>query len=65
MQNAIIYGPFNIVNLEEDFRKADEIINHDYTNRWKHVEADAKPSRTFLSNKRALGSAVKPPPRKA
>ncbi|MDD7724541.1 MAG: hypothetical protein PUJ24_02615, partial [Bacteroidales bacterium] len=59
MQNAIIYGPFNIVNLEEDFRKADEIINHDYTNRWKHVDADAKPSRTFLSNKRALGSAVK------
>lgn len=59
MQNAIIYGPFNIVNLEEDFRRADEIINHDYTNRWKHVEPDAKPSRTFLSNKRALGSAVK------
>ncbi len=59
MQNAIIYGPFNIVNLEEDFRKADEIINHDYTNRWKNVQTDAKPSRTFLSNKRALGSAVK------
>ncbi|MGN0010888.1 MAG: hypothetical protein ACI35N_06120, partial [Marinilabiliaceae bacterium] len=59
MQNAIIYGPFNIVNLEEDFRKADEIINHDYTNRWKNVQSDAKPSRTFLSNKRALGSAVK------
>ena len=59
MQKAIIYGPFNIVNLEEDFRRADEIINHDYTNRWKHVEPDAKPSRTFLSNKRALGSAVK------
>lgn len=59
MQNAIIYGPFNIVNLEEDFRKADEIINHDYTNRWKVVAPDAKPSRSFLSNKRALGSAVK------
>ncbi len=59
MQNAIIYGPFNIVNLEEDFRKADEIINHDYTNRWKNVPPDSKPSRTFLSNKRALGSAVK------
>ena len=59
MQNAIIYGPFNIVNLEDDFRKADEIINHDYTNRWKNVPPDAKPSRTFLSNKRALGSAVK------
>ncbi|MBQ3635817.1 MAG: hypothetical protein II951_09415 [Bacteroidales bacterium] len=59
MQNAIIYGPFNIVNLEEDFRKADEIINHDYTNRWKCVQPDAKPSRSFLSDRRALGSAVK------
>lgn len=59
MQNAIIYGPFNIVNLQEDFRQADAIINRDYTNRWKHVPDDGKPSRSFLSNKRALGSAVK------
>ena len=59
MQNAIIYGPFNIVNLEEDFKKADEIINYDYTHRWKNDTPDAKQSRTFLSNKRALGSAVK------
>ena len=47
------------MNLEEDFRKADEIINHDYTNRWKCVQPDAKPSRSFLSDRRALGSAVK------
>lgn len=59
MQNAIIYGPFNIVNLDEDFKKADEIINYDYTHRWKNVQDDAKPSRSFLSPKRALGSAVK------
>ncbi|MCF0191333.1 MAG: hypothetical protein HUJ96_08740 [Marinilabiliaceae bacterium] len=59
MQNAIIYGPFNIVNLEEDFKKADEIINYDYTHRWKNVREDAAPSRSFLSPRRALGSAVK------
>ena len=59
MQNAILYGPFNIVNLEEDFKKADEIINYDYTYRWKHIRPDAAPSRPFLSPKRALGSAVK------
>lgn len=59
MQNAIIYGPFNIVNLQEDFRAADEIINRDYTDRWKHVPDNGKPSRSFLSSKRAIGSAVK------
>lgn len=59
MQNAILYVPFNIVNLEEDFKKADEIINYDYTNRWKNVQATSKQSRPFLSPKRALGSAVK------
>ncbi|MBE6340482.1 MAG: hypothetical protein E7069_07075 [Bacteroidales bacterium] len=59
MQNAIIYGPFNIVNIEEDFKLADEIINYDYTHRWKNDTPDAKPSRSFLSSRRALGSAVK------
>lgn len=59
MQNAILYGPFNIVNLEADFQKADEIINYDYTHRWKNVLPDAEPSRPFLSPKRSLGSAVK------
>lgn len=59
MQNAIIYGPFNVVNIEEDFRKTDEIINYDYTHRWKDVAPDAAPSRSFLSSKRTLGSCVK------
>lgn len=59
MQNAIIYGPFNIVNIDEDFKKADEIINYDYTHRWKVVDPDAPVSRSFLSPKRTLGSAVK------
>ncbi|MBI9064856.1 MAG: hypothetical protein JEZ14_22915 [Marinilabiliaceae bacterium] len=59
MQNAIQYGTYNIVDLEEDFKKADEIINFDFSNRWKNVRAEAEPSRTFLSAQRTLGSAVK------
>ncbi|WP_430812533.1 MULTISPECIES: hypothetical protein [unclassified Carboxylicivirga] len=59
MQNAIQYGNFNIVNLEEDFKAADEIINYDFSNRWKKVRPDAEPSRPFLSPLRTLGSAVK------
>lgn len=59
MQNAIQYGPYNIVDLEEDFKKADEIINYDFSKRWKAILPDGGPSRPFLSPKRTLGSAVK------
>lgn len=59
MQNAIKYGTFNIVNLEEDFKQADMLINYDYSTRWKNIRPDADPSRPFLSPKRTLGSAVK------
>jgi hypothetical protein len=59
MQNAIKFGSFYIENLEEAETKVDEIINKDYSNRWKNIRNDAAPSRTFLSKERALGSAVK------
>ncbi len=61
LQNAIKYGTFNIQNLEEDFKLADEIINKDYSDRWKeHDPSVAKhDTRSFLSPKRTLGSAVK------
>ena len=59
MQNAIKYGPFYIPDLEEAYKMADEIINRDYTDHWKTIYPDAKPSRSFLSPERTLGSAVK------
>lgn len=59
MQNAIQYSTFHIKDIDEDFKLADEIINRDYSNRWKNPWPDADPSRAFLSPKRTLGSAVK------
>lgn len=59
MQNAIKYGTFYIRDLEEDSKKADMLINYDYSNRWKTIYPDATPSRPFLSPHRTLGSAVK------
>lgn len=59
MQNAIQYGPYNIVDLDEDFKKADEIINYDYSGRWKNMHETERDYRGFLSPKRTLGSAVK------
>ncbi len=59
MQNAIKYGYFYIENLEDAENKVDEIINKDYSDRWKNIRPDAAPSRSFLSKERTLGSAVK------
>lgn len=59
MQNAIKYGTFYIRDLEEDSKKADMLINYDYSHRWKTIYPDATPSRPFLSPQRTLGSAVK------
>ena len=59
MQNAITYSSFNIHNIEEDFKKADEIIEFVYSNRWKVKDPNRPISRSFLSEKRTLSSAVK------
>ncbi|MDP2336757.1 MAG: hypothetical protein Q8N05_09965 [Bacteroidota bacterium] len=59
MQNAIKYGSFYIKDLEEDSKMADMLINYDYSGRWKNIRPDAMPSRSYLSPRRTLGSAVK------
>lgn len=59
MLNAITYSTFNIIDIDEDFKKADEIIEYDYSKRWKNYDPTLPPSRSFLSKARTLGSAVK------
>ena len=59
MQNAITYSNFNIIDIEEDFKKADEIIEFNYSTRWKIKDPNRPESRSFLSEKRSLSSAVK------
>ncbi|WP_167618062.1 hypothetical protein [Maribellus sediminis] len=58
MQNAIKHGSFYVENLEEAENMVDEIINYDYSGRWKKVRPGSV-SRSFLSKERTLGSAVK------
>ncbi|MFA9371800.1 MAG: hypothetical protein ACERIH_08830 [Labilibaculum antarcticum] len=57
--NAIIYGSFYIQDMEKDFNLADQVINNDYTNRWKDTPDRTAPSRSLLSSGRSLGSVVK------
>lgn len=59
MKNAITYNSFHIENIDEDFKKADEVIEYDYSKRWKNFDTSLAPSRTFLDPARTLGSAVR------
>ncbi|QCX39452.1 hypothetical protein FF125_13765 [Aureibaculum algae] len=59
MLNAITYNSFNIIDIDEDFKKADEIIEFNYSKRWKNYDPTLPPSRSFLDKGRTLGSAVK------
>lgn len=57
--NAIIYSSFYVQDMEKDFDMADQVFEHDYTNRWKNHEERSQPSRPLLDSKRSLGSVVK------
>ncbi|MDO7137818.1 hypothetical protein [Algibacter lectus] len=59
MLNAITYSAFNIRDIDEDFKKADEIIEYNYAKRWANYDPTLPQSRSFLSKGRTLGSAVK------
>ncbi|MFY0627601.1 MAG: hypothetical protein JXR07_14960 [Reichenbachiella sp.] len=59
MRNAITYNSFHIEDIDEDFKKADEIIEYNYSTRWKTIDGSKPKSRSFLSPERTLGSAVR------
>lgn len=57
--DAIIYGPFFTADYEKDFKFVEEIINKDYSKRFKEIYPDAGESRPILSPERSLGSVIK------
>lgn len=60
ISDAIIYAPFFIANYKEDFEKVKEILNKDYSHRFRDPKENPdEPSRSILSPKRSLGSVIK------
>lgn len=61
LDDAIIYGPIYVNNLERDLDAAEIICNHDYSQRLKpeFSHEDRDPSRQPLSMDRSLGSVIK------
>lgn len=57
--NAIIYGSFFVDDFDKDIQATDEIINYDYSKRYKNSETYSLSSRPLLSPHRTLGSVIK------
>ncbi len=57
--DAILYGPFFIADYENNFKVVDEIIERDYSDRYKDRDKEPGSSRAILSPERSLGSVIK------
>jgi hypothetical protein len=55
--DAILYGSVFVANFKEDFDRVAEIIDRDYSNRFKDPKREDK--RPLLSPDRSLGSVIK------
>ena len=57
--DAMISGPIIIQDFEEDFNRVEEIIERDYSGRYKNPDDPNKASRPLLSPDRSLGSVMR------
>ncbi|MFO0880215.1 MAG: hypothetical protein U0840_22935 [Gemmataceae bacterium] len=58
----ILYGSIRVADVEKDFDMVQQIIDRDYSNRWKtrRIPEDVnRPRRPLLSPMRSLGSVIK------
>ncbi|MCB1068862.1 MAG: hypothetical protein KDL31_00820 [Kiritimatiellae bacterium] len=58
ISDAMIDGPVFVADLKRDFDLVDEIINKDYSTRFR-IPRENHTSRSILSPKRTLGSVIK------
>ncbi|MGD0958635.1 MAG: hypothetical protein ABSB19_02375 [Methylomonas sp.] len=61
IEDAVIYGPLYVDNLQHDLDKAQAVFDHDFCNRFLpgFEHEDHTPSRKILSTERSLGSVIK------
>jgi hypothetical protein len=62
LRDYMIYGPVFVANWEADIELVQQIMDREYSNRWRPGLApdySARPSRPLLSPLRSLGSVIK------
>ena len=61
IEDAVIYGPLFVDNIQHDLDRVQTIFDKDYTDRFLHgyEREDHDSSRAILSDERSLGSVIK------
>ncbi|MFP4070207.1 MAG: hypothetical protein ACLFVC_08525 [Opitutales bacterium] len=57
--DAIISGPVFVSDFEKDFDKVEEIVNHEFGQRFRDKSKNREKGRPLLSPERSLGSVIK------
>ncbi|MBU3664482.1 MAG: hypothetical protein FGM15_01200 [Chthoniobacterales bacterium] len=57
--DAILQGPIFVADFQRDFDLVDELLRHDYSNRYAEPSRNGKDDRLVLSPRRSLGSVIK------
>jgi hypothetical protein len=56
---TVLFGPFYVADIDEDFARIQEIFDKDYSQRFRNPPVDGMDERTLLSPDRTLGSVIK------
>ncbi len=59
ISDAMIPGPVIVSDLPRELERVEEIMNKDFTNRFKNPHDYRQPPRSILSKERSLGSVIK------
>jgi hypothetical protein len=62
LADYVLHGPIFVANLEKDFDLVQQLLDRDYSKRWKPGRGPdyaRRPSRPLLSPARSLGSVIK------
>jgi hypothetical protein len=57
--DAIIFGPVFVADFNNDFNAVEELLRHDYSNRFRDESKHGRDQRPILSTQRTLGSVIK------
>jgi hypothetical protein len=59
INDAIIQGPVFVADFKKDFARVSELIDKDYSNRFREHSRNGSDTRPVLSPERSLGSVIK------
>jgi len=59
ISGSVLSGPFYVADLEADLDQVEEIFRKDYSGRFREAPPPGWKSRSFLSEKRSLGSVIR------